>query len=361
MMRKFLSLFVGSISLAGTAQEAQPNRWPQVHGTIRAKYEYQTQESEQRFDVRNARVAFTGTAMPNMSYKCEADFCDEGKFKVLDVFGEWNATPYIAVSSNGRLSFRMGQFRVPFSLEPHRSPHLRFFANRSFLAKQMGNVRDIGFMASYERPFGENQDGKFSIKGGLFNGSGLTEHKNYWTKGLNYSARAELSLPCGLSFSTSTMRMTPLCGHVYLYDGVVAYRRGTLLLEGEYMTKHYARNKFSTVDAVNFMAIYDIPFAQPRSDRPALFESMSLRARYDSMDNHSDGHKLDASGAALLSDVERRRITAGVNFRFAQGHSKSTFAELRLNYEKYFYDSDKIIAAKPSERDKAVVELVVRF
>lgn len=34
-------------------------------------------------------------------------------------------------------------------------------------------------------------------------------------------------------------------------------------------------------------------------------------------------------------------------------------ADIRLNYEKYFYDD--IMFAKPSERDKAVVELMVHF
>ena len=39
--------------------------------------------------------------------------------------------------------------------------------------------------------------------------------------------------------------------------------------------------------------------------------------------------------------------------------SKKVLADIRLNYEKYFYDD--LTLAKPSERDKAVVELVVHF
>ena len=31
-----------------------------------------------------------------------------------------------------------------FTIDAHRSPHLQYFANRSFIAKQVGNVRDVG-------------------------------------------------------------------------------------------------------------------------------------------------------------------------------------------------------------------------
>lgn len=33
---------------------------PEIHGTIRGKYEYQTETSESRFEVRNARFSVSG-------------------------------------------------------------------------------------------------------------------------------------------------------------------------------------------------------------------------------------------------------------------------------------------------------------
>ncbi len=47
------------------------------------------------------------------------------------------------------LNFTIGQMRVPFTIDAHRSPHQQYFANRSFIAKQVGNVRDVGFTAGY--------------------------------------------------------------------------------------------------------------------------------------------------------------------------------------------------------------------
>ena len=79
-----------------------------------------------------------------------------------------------------------------------------------------------------------------------------------------------------------------------------------------------------------------------------------MLARYDAMGDHSDGTPTD-DGAFKRTDAARQRLTGGVTLRFAG----KLPAELRMNYEKYFY-SDKT-AAKPSELDKAVVELMIHF
>ena len=64
---------------------------------------------------------------------------------------------------------------------------------------------------------------------------------------------------------------------------------------------------------------------------------------------------MDDNGALALTDAARQRLTGGVTLCF--GHKLK--AQLRLNYEKYFYESGAV--AKTSERDKAVMELMVHF
>ena len=109
---------------------------PKISGTIRGKYEYQTEEGEGRFEVRNARISVTGDVTPIVSYKAEIDLCDEGNIKMLDA--------YTRIKPATGWQFTIGQMRVPFTIDAHRSPHLQYFANRSFIAKQVGNVRDVG-------------------------------------------------------------------------------------------------------------------------------------------------------------------------------------------------------------------------
>ena len=63
----------------------------------------------------------------------------------------------------------------------------------------------------------------------------------------------------------------------------------------------------------------------------------------------------DREGLLTITDYARKRITGGVTFSFG----KPFQADLRLNYEKYFYDNNSL--AKASEQDKIVVEMMVRF
>lgn len=149
-----------------TAQEkATTDYRPNIHGTIRGKYEYQTEEGKGRFQVRNARISVDGNITPIISYKAEIDLCDEGSIKMLDA--------YTRLKPVKSLQFTIGQMRVPFTIDAHRSPHQQYFANRSFIAKQVGNVRDVGAAVGYDFNVG------FPIKleAGMFNGSGLTNRR----------------------------------------------------------------------------------------------------------------------------------------------------------------------------------------
>ena len=59
---------------------------PEIHGTIRTKFEYQTEMAASRFEVRNARISITGNVLPIVAYKAEIDLSDEGQIKMLDAY-----------------------------------------------------------------------------------------------------------------------------------------------------------------------------------------------------------------------------------------------------------------------------------
>ncbi len=306
----------------------------QVSGTIRGKWEWQPNEKESRFEVRTARVALDGLIVPIVEYKAEIDLSDEGSIKMLDA--------YAGVLPVKGLNLRLGQMRVPFSIDAHRSPHKQYFANRSFIAKQVGNVRDVGFYVGYSLPAVP-----LTIEAGAFNGSGLTNQKNYWTKSFNFSAKLQYRPVSCLTLQASVQKISPADNAVYLYDGGATFSLANWTVEAEYLHKHYTHKRFTDVDAVDAFVCYDIPLRK-------VFKKLSLLCRYDMMENHSDG-TTDESGAFKLTDAKRQRVTGGVTLSLA----KKMNADLRLNYEKYFYKD--ISLAKPSERDKAVVELVIHF
>ena len=66
---------------------------------------------------------------------------------------------------NDTWNVTLGQMRVPFTIDAHRSPHQQYFANRSFIAKQVGNVRDVGATGAFSLKEGL----PLKLEGGLFN------------------------------------------------------------------------------------------------------------------------------------------------------------------------------------------------
>ena len=140
-MMTMLLLSMMTAAVYAQNDEEEVDRTPKIGGTIRSKYEYQTEEGEGRFEVRTARVSVSGNVTKEVSYKAEIDLCDEGAIKMLDA--------YTRLKPSKDWQFTIGQMRVPFTIDAHRSPHQQYFANRSFIAKQVGNVRDVGAAVGY--------------------------------------------------------------------------------------------------------------------------------------------------------------------------------------------------------------------
>ena len=329
-------LTLAAFSPSAIAQTAShTDSWPNFSGTLRGKWEWQTGEGQTRFEVRTARFAFDGKVTPEVDYKAEVDLSDEGRIKMLDA--------YAGVRPLEGLRLRLGQMRVPFSIDAPRSPHKQYFANRSFIAKQVGNVRDVGLCAGWQPASGS----PLLLEAGLFNGSGLTDQKDYWTRSLNFSAKATLALGGGLSAQASVQKISPAGGNTYLYDGGLTWQWGRWTVEAEYLRKHYTSPAFQDVNALDAFVCYDLPLR-------GAFRKVSLLCRYDCMGDHSDG-SIDEAGRLRLTDAARQRLTGGLTWSLA----KKMNADIRMNFEKYFYENAAL--AKPSERDKVVVELVVHF
>lgn len=335
-MIKMKSLFAVSALMAmSMAASAQIEYLPMIHGTVRGKYELQTTNGKQRFEVRNARVSLEGKVLPLVAYKAEIDLSDEGNIKMLDAYARY--------VPNDTWNVTIGQMRVPFTIDAHRSPHQQYFANRSFIAKQVGNVRDVGVTGAFSWKEGL----PLKLEGGLFNGSGLTNQKE-WHGTLNYSAKLQLMPWENYNLTLSVQKIHPEDVSIYMYDIGTYCEIGRWHLEAEYLYKRYAHDAFDDVHAVDAFINYDQPL------RKCVFKKISFLARYDSMGDHSDGTS-DEDGNLYITDYSRQRITGGVTLSFG----KAFQADLRINYEKYFYDH--LSLAKESEQDKLVMELMLRF
>ncbi len=340
-------LLLGLLAIAPvSAQEKETiDLTPHIHGTVRGKYEYQTQDNTRRFEVRNARISVDGKVSAAVAYKLEIDLCDEGQTKMLDA--------YTRLTPVDKLQLTLGQMRVPFTIDAHRSPHQQYFANRSFIAKQVGNVRDVGCTVGYTFHPGF----PIIVEAGLFNGSGLTNQKDYWTREVNFSAKAQMFFPKGWNLTLSTQKIKPGDVTVMMYDAGAYWHAKGFHIEGEYLYKHYENNAFRNVYAVDAFASYDIAL------KKCFFSKITPLVRYDYMTDHSDGKAYTLQTAAdgtevkglKVNDVQRGRLTGGVTLSI----NKPFVSDIRVNYEKYFYR--KGATPKTSEKDKFVVELMTRF
>ena len=344
-LAKILTLATIGACIAGNApaqEEKKTDYTPHLHGTIRGKYEYQTEENKGRFQVRNARISVDGNITSFISYKAEIDLCDEGAIKMLDA--------YTRLTPTKSMQFTIGQMRVPFTIDAHRSPNQQYFANRSFIAKQVGNVRDVGAAIGYNLNVG------FPIKleAGAFNGSGLTNQKDFWTNNINFSAKAQMFFPHGFNLTLSTQKIRPDHINVMMYDAGAYYHGHGWHIEAEYLLKHYSKDAFKNVHAVDAFASYDFKL------RKGALKYITPLVRYDYMSDHSDGMRYtdgeqNSAGSLIINDYQRSRVTGGLTLSFC----KPFISDIRINYEKYFYRDGAI--AKPSERDKIVVEFMTHF
>lgn len=338
-MKKAKILLVSLLAFLGAsamAQESKNPYLPQIHGTIRAKYEYEPQIDKGRFEIRNARLSVEGKIIPIVRYKAEVDLSDEGSIKMLDA--------YVRLQPKELLKFTFGQMRVPFSIDAHRSPHLQYFANRSFIAKQVGNVRDVGAAASWT--FGSGVP--VTLEGGIFNGSGLTNQKHFWTSNYNFSFKSQICLWRRFNIVLSCQKAGAADVNTYMYDGGVYWDNSRWHVEAEYLRKHYARNSFRPVNALDAFAAYRLPLMGNKT-------ALSFLGRYDYMSDHSNGKK-DESGLLRTDDPERHRLTGGLTLSLGKGALQ---ADIRLNYEQYFYN--KGVEPSISERNKIVLEFVAHF
>ena len=349
-----LAILVVLLYIIGTAicHAQQRDSLVNLHGVLRGKYEYQPEMNAGRFEVRNARMSISGKLSKRSEYNLEVDLCDESSIKMKDA--------WIRLLPWKQLRVSIGQQRLPFTIDAHRNPANQYFANRSFIAKQVGDMRDVGLQLGYTF---KNKEGRTLAiaDAGMFNGSNLDNQKTAWNKDLNYSARLQWFPVKGLAIVPS-IQHTAIADRKAEYTSLdfgAFYETNGWHLEAEYLHKQYAHDAFDDCDAVNAMVIYKMPI----KNKDWFMQSVSYLARYDYMGNHADGKKgfeLDADNNETtrlkISDYARHRMTLGLTFGIRNPYLPT---EIHLNYERYWYPNGGI--AKESEQDKLVAELMIKF
>lgn len=312
---------------------------PSIHGALRARYERDLEGSgESRFQVRNARVTIDGFIASPISYFLQADLCDRGKMKILDAWGR--------IDIAGGVSLQGGQFRMPFGTDCFRAPSNYIFSNRSFIGKQMCNVRAVGAKLAWSHRFAPSRS--LLLETGAFNPTSISDHE-VWVRELAYAGKASLTFD-RVKLASGLQSIEPDSVRVNLWGASATWTPDShWIVEGEYMNKHYTRQRARTAHAWCLWADYGFPI------RAGVFNRASFRARWDGLTPHSDGSR-DASGNLSVSHQRRQRITLGAAMGYING---PLHCDLRLDYEKYFYSSATPVPV--GDGDRLTAEMVIRF
>lgn len=328
MSRLIFIMILLSLSIQGIANYRDTLFIPQIEGAIRAKYEYAPEAKEHRFQIRNARFSVNGNLSKITSYKAEIDLSDEGVTKMLDAF--------IRIKPLEKLIITMGQQKVPFSTDNLRSPHQLYFANRSFIGKQLTALRDVGFTAEYD-VFKE-----MDVFIGIYNGTGLYNQKQWrLTDELSFVARTVIRPLKNLKVSVNYNTIKPTFLRMDMIDAGIMLDVKNWHLESEYFHKTYRDTILASTRGFFGFVAFDI-----KTPGLGSIKKITPLIRYDMM---TENIRFDDSGI-LKKDPDNKRITAGMTFSL----EKPFLNDIRINYEQYF---NKINIPD----NKLVVEFTARF
>lgn len=336
-----LAFVAGSVP-AGSAEEAPAAKvslTPQIHGALRARFELDTRGGERRFQVRNARLKVQGFLSEAIDYFVQADLCDRGKMKILDVWAR--------IEFARGLRLQAGQFMMPCGVDNFRNPSNYIFINRSPIGKEANNLRGVGakLIWTCAMPGGRS----LSLEGGAFNPTSIADQE-VWVRKLAYAGKGVLGLGRGLSLTLGGETIIPDRIRINKFDASVGWIHGPWELNGEYLCKHYAGGSHPDVHAWTVWSSYARPV------RWGVFNRASLQGRWDGMTDHSAG-KGDPSEPLASTDPARNRITVGGTLTYAAAKVR---CDLRVNYEKYFYHRG-VSPTGLDAADKVGAEVVVVF
>ncbi|MCH5328988.1 MAG: porin [Coprobacter sp.] len=324
-------LFSVVLSLGAPAEKPTV---PVVGGVVRARYELMTTDGRSRLAVRNARIWVRGNIIPRLSYVVSTDLCDQGKFKFLDAYAKFDVGKGVAMQA--------GQFRIPFGVDPFRGPGSYIFADRSFIGRDIDDIRAVGFQTSYRVP-GQTAA---VITAGIFSPNAITD-QNHWSKTFHYAVKAEVPVgPVRITGGWQTVK--PEAVRMNMTDACISFTSGEWSAEAEYILQHYVNQPFPDCHACNVWVDYGIPL------KKTLFNRLSFQGRFDASTRYSDGSLTGGSLSEVFPD--RKRISAGSTLSYV---NKGVKCEIQLNYQKYFYR--KGYSAPEGRNDKVVAELIILF
>jgi len=207
-------------------------RLPKFSGYVQAGYQYSDQAST--FFLKRVRLSLTGDIVPKLDYRIQFEFC---KPQLVDAFIQYR--PF------NSLNIKLGQYKVPFSIEnTDYSPAKFEFIDYPLVLQRLMGFSDICGISASGRELGAMLYGGFFKRDGynvlnydfgVFNGEGInTRDKN---KSKDIAARITVKPVAGLQISGSYYwgEYGASCLKRERYAVGACYDRGPVVVRGEWM------------------------------------------------------------------------------------------------------------------------------
>jgi hypothetical protein len=325
-------LFYLFCSFASFAQESDGVSYPtfKIDGSLKNKFEVDTESGMSRFSVRNARLGAKGNINSFASYRVQVDLSNEGKFNVLDLSAILEPIDGFTVT--------FGQTSIPLFNGYIVGPAEMIFANRAFIGKYFLGTRDLGVLGKYAFKAGALP---VSIEAGAFNAN--TINNPAWRGDLAYGGRLGLGSMKGLRFTAKTYSYPNSDDNNFLFYGAdLRYEAQNWKVETEVMKKE---SKSDNNDLLSWyvQSAYSFPI------KTKIFDFFIPAVRWDAINERSN-----------VSGFDVNRLTTGLGFGF---NEKNFSSILRFDYEWYMVNHDMLIFAENNAMDasKFIVELVISF
>ncbi len=223
---------IDSLETKSAAWQKIVARLPCFSGYVQTGYQYADNSSS--FFLRRVRLSIAGDIVPKLDYRIQIEFC---KPQLVDAYVQYR--PF------GQLNVKVGQYKVPFSIEnTDYSPTRLEFTEYPLVLQRLMGLSDVCGLSATGRDLGAMIYGGFFARDGysivnydlgLFNGEGInTRDKN---KSKDFVARLTLKPVRGLAVSGSWYRGE--YGASYLkrerYAAGACYDRGPVVVRGEWM------------------------------------------------------------------------------------------------------------------------------
>ncbi len=228
-----LAVRVAALETKTSTWDKIVSRLPKFSGYVQAGYQYSGDASS--FFLKRVRLSIAGDIVPKLDYKIQFEFC---KPQLVDA--------YVQYAPFRQLKLKVGQYKIPFSIENTDYPptRLELIEYPLALCKLVGFGSDLCGISATGRELGATLSGGFfprqgrNIVGydfGVFNGEGInTLDKN---KSKDVVARLSLRPVDGLLLSGSYYWGE--YGTSYFkrerYGAGICYDRGPVVVRGEWI------------------------------------------------------------------------------------------------------------------------------